>query len=201
MNGMVDSPDALGDDPCTVTGIRAIDEPGERLVEVEITVGCSSAAACGRTGRAGIPGSGSSVVGCVLSETMARWGPPRRDGSGWRSRELSLRTSSGVFGKRRGTLTRNIRLCWSGGEGGPGGTRRVDARGRPTLARRALTSPQVRDILRAEDGQYWSRKSCDRIPDRRHRHRGSFLRHAWPLIGGAPHLHIDVTTTSIRAAY
>jgi hypothetical protein len=40
---MVDSPDALGDNPCTVTGIRAIDEPGEGLVEVEITVGCSSA--------------------------------------------------------------------------------------------------------------------------------------------------------------
>ena len=45
MNGMVNSPDALGDDPCTITGIRAIDEPGEALVEVEITVGCSRAAA------------------------------------------------------------------------------------------------------------------------------------------------------------
>jgi hypothetical protein len=45
MNAMVDSPDVLGDDSCTVTGIRAIDEPGEGLVEVEITVGCSSAAA------------------------------------------------------------------------------------------------------------------------------------------------------------
>jgi hypothetical protein len=44
MNGMVDSPGALGDDSCTVTGIRAIDEPGEGLVEVEITVGCSRAA-------------------------------------------------------------------------------------------------------------------------------------------------------------
>jgi hypothetical protein len=44
MNGMVDSPGAVGDDSCTVTGIRAIDEPGEGLVEVEITVGCSSAA-------------------------------------------------------------------------------------------------------------------------------------------------------------
>ncbi len=43
MNGMVNSPDASRDDPCTVTGIRAIDEPGERLVEVEITVGCSRA--------------------------------------------------------------------------------------------------------------------------------------------------------------
>jgi hypothetical protein len=43
MNGMVDSPDALGDDPCTVTGIRAINEPGEGLVELEITVGCSRA--------------------------------------------------------------------------------------------------------------------------------------------------------------
>ena len=41
MNGMVNSPDALGDDPCTVTGIRAIDEPGEGLVELEITVGRS----------------------------------------------------------------------------------------------------------------------------------------------------------------
>ena len=44
MNGMAGSPDALGDDPCTVTGIRAIDEPGEGLAEVEITVGCSRAA-------------------------------------------------------------------------------------------------------------------------------------------------------------
>jgi len=43
MNGMVNSPDAPGDDPCTVTGIRAIDEPGEELVELEITVGCSRA--------------------------------------------------------------------------------------------------------------------------------------------------------------
>jgi hypothetical protein len=43
MSGMVNSPDARGDDPCTVTGIRAIDEPGEGLVEVEITVGCSRA--------------------------------------------------------------------------------------------------------------------------------------------------------------
>ena len=44
MNGMADSPDALGDDPSTVTGIRAIDEPGEGLVAVEITVGSSPAA-------------------------------------------------------------------------------------------------------------------------------------------------------------
>jgi hypothetical protein len=43
MNGMVNSPDALGDDPCTVTGIRGIDEPGEGLVELEITVGCNRA--------------------------------------------------------------------------------------------------------------------------------------------------------------
>jgi len=43
MNGMVNSPDAFGDDPCTVTGIRAIDEPGEGLVEMEITIGCSRA--------------------------------------------------------------------------------------------------------------------------------------------------------------
>jgi hypothetical protein len=43
MNGMVNSPDALGDDPCTVAGIRAINEPGEGLVELEITVGCSRA--------------------------------------------------------------------------------------------------------------------------------------------------------------
>jgi hypothetical protein len=43
MNAMVNSPDAPGDDPCTVTGIRAIDEPGEGLAELEITVGCSRA--------------------------------------------------------------------------------------------------------------------------------------------------------------
>jgi predicted dehydrogenase len=40
---MVNSPDAPGDDSCTVTGIRAIDEPGEGLVELEVTVGCSRA--------------------------------------------------------------------------------------------------------------------------------------------------------------
>jgi hypothetical protein len=43
MNGMVNSLDALGDDPCTVTGIRAVNEPSEGLVEMEITVGCSRA--------------------------------------------------------------------------------------------------------------------------------------------------------------
>jgi hypothetical protein len=43
MNGMASSPDAPGGDPGTVTGIRAIGEPGERLVEVEITVCCSRA--------------------------------------------------------------------------------------------------------------------------------------------------------------
>ena len=43
MNGMVNSPDALGDDPCTVAGIRAINEPGEGLVELEISVGRSRA--------------------------------------------------------------------------------------------------------------------------------------------------------------
>ena len=41
MNGMVSSSDAPGEDPCTVTGIRAINEPGEGLVELEIAVGCS----------------------------------------------------------------------------------------------------------------------------------------------------------------
>jgi hypothetical protein len=77
---MVDSPDALGDDRCSVTGMRAIDEPGEGLVEVEITVGCSGAAgvgdhviprqrACGRNGRASTPSSGSSVIGCVWPGT------------------------------------------------------------------------------------------------------------------------------------
>ncbi len=43
MNGMVNSPDVLGGDSCTVTGIRAIDEPGEGLIEVEITVSCGRA--------------------------------------------------------------------------------------------------------------------------------------------------------------
>lgn len=38
---MVNSQDALSDDPCTVAGIRAIDERDEGLVELEITVGCS----------------------------------------------------------------------------------------------------------------------------------------------------------------
>jgi hypothetical protein len=40
---MVTSSATPGDGPCTVTGIRAIDEPGAGLVEVEITVGCSRA--------------------------------------------------------------------------------------------------------------------------------------------------------------
>jgi hypothetical protein len=43
MNGMINSPDAVGDDPCTVTGIRAVDEHREGLVEMEITVGCDRA--------------------------------------------------------------------------------------------------------------------------------------------------------------
>jgi hypothetical protein len=43
MSAMVNSPDVPSDDPCTITGIRAIDEPGEGLVELEITVGCSRA--------------------------------------------------------------------------------------------------------------------------------------------------------------
>ena len=43
MNGMVSSPDDPGGDPCTVTGIRAVNEPGEGVVELEITVGCSRA--------------------------------------------------------------------------------------------------------------------------------------------------------------
>ena len=36
---MVDSPDALGDDPCTVTGLRAIDEPGRHIVRMRC-IGC-----------------------------------------------------------------------------------------------------------------------------------------------------------------
>ncbi len=43
MNRMVNSPDALGDDPCAVTGIRAVNEHGAGLVELEITVGCNRA--------------------------------------------------------------------------------------------------------------------------------------------------------------
>ena len=40
MIGRASSADAPGEDPCAVTGIRAISEHGERLVELEITVGC-----------------------------------------------------------------------------------------------------------------------------------------------------------------
>ncbi len=43
MNGMVTSPDAPDDHPCTVTGIRAIDERDEGHVELEITVACTPA--------------------------------------------------------------------------------------------------------------------------------------------------------------
>jgi hypothetical protein len=43
MNGMVNSPDAPGGDPCTVTAIRAINEPDEGLVELEITINRSRA--------------------------------------------------------------------------------------------------------------------------------------------------------------
>jgi hypothetical protein len=43
MNGTVNFPDAPGADRCTVTGIRAINEPGEGLVELAITVGRSQA--------------------------------------------------------------------------------------------------------------------------------------------------------------
>jgi uncharacterized protein YbaA (DUF1428 family) len=43
MNGMASFPDAPGDDPCTVTGIRAINESSEGLIELEITISCSRA--------------------------------------------------------------------------------------------------------------------------------------------------------------
>src|SRR5271155_925606 len=43
MNGIVDAPHGPGDDPCTVTGIGAINEPGEGLAEGEITVSGSRA--------------------------------------------------------------------------------------------------------------------------------------------------------------
>jgi hypothetical protein len=42
MSDMVNSPDALDDDPCTVAGIRTIDEPDEGHVELEITVDCGT---------------------------------------------------------------------------------------------------------------------------------------------------------------
>ena len=63
MNGMVNSPDGPGDDPCTVTGIRAIDEPGEGLAGLEITVGCSRASLriTGATGLTGCRPSGWSA--------------------------------------------------------------------------------------------------------------------------------------------
>jgi len=48
---MANSLDALGGGPCTVAGIRAIDESGEGLVEVEITVSCGRASL--RTDRPG----------------------------------------------------------------------------------------------------------------------------------------------------
>jgi hypothetical protein len=49
MSGMVSAQDVPGDDPCTIAGIRAIDERDEGLVELEITVSCSPGAR-GRTG-------------------------------------------------------------------------------------------------------------------------------------------------------
>jgi hypothetical protein len=95
MNGMVNSPDAVGDDPCTVTGIRAITS----LVKDLSKWRSPSAAArrtWGRIARASTLGSGNSVIGCVSSGTKARWCPPRTDGSGPRSREGNLSTSFGA---------------------------------------------------------------------------------------------------------
>lgn len=41
MNDMTDSPDTPGEDTCTIAAIRAIDEPDEGHVELEITVRCT----------------------------------------------------------------------------------------------------------------------------------------------------------------
>jgi hypothetical protein len=116
--------------------------------------------ACGRTARASTPGTGSSVIGCVSSGTRARWGPTQTDGSGSRSREVNLRTSSGLSGKQHGTLTPNTRLCWAGGESTPCARRRLNARGRPTLP-----SVPAWQKIRPASTQYWPRtnsSSCCR---------------------------------------
>ena len=79
MNAMVNSPDAPGDDPCTVTGIRATDEPGEELAELEITVGCSPAS-LRKDCPASTPGPGSSVIGCAAARPGSRGAGPWRSG-------------------------------------------------------------------------------------------------------------------------
>lgn len=128
---MVNYRDARGGDPCTVAGVRAIDEPDEGHGELEITVDCGTTNP--RKDRPGEhPGSGSSVIGCVSSGDRARWGPAQTDGSGSSDREVSLRISSGLSGKQRRTLTPNIRLCWLDGESLPCARRGLNAKGRPT---------------------------------------------------------------------
>src|SRR5450755_3576547 len=128
---MVNSPDAPGDDYCTVTGIRAIDEPGEGLVELEVTVGCSRASLWkDRPGEH--PWFGQFRHRVRLIWGQGQMGVDPDDGSGSRYREVNLRTSSGLSGKQRGTLTPNIRLCWLDAESMPCARRRLNARGRPT---------------------------------------------------------------------
>ena len=132
MNRIVNSPDALGDDPCTVTGIRAINEPGEGLVEMEITVRCSLRAR-GRTTRASTPRSGSSIIWCVSAGTRARWGSTHTGGSGSTSRKVNSKTSPALSGKQRGTPTPSTRLPWPATANTPSSSRRPCARRSPTL--------------------------------------------------------------------
>ena len=131
MNGMVNPPDALGDDPCAVTGIRAIDEPGEGLVELEITVGCNRASLWkDRPGEH--PWFGQFRHRVRLGWNQGQMGLTQTGGSGSTSREVNLRTSSGLSGKQRGTPTLSTRLPWPATGNTPNARRRPGARRRPT---------------------------------------------------------------------
>ena len=91
--------------------------------------------ACGRTARPSTRGTRSSVTGWLSTGHRARWDGAQRDGSGPRSRETSLRTSSGLSGKQNRTLTLTIRPCFPSTENGPSVTRRLGARAWPTRPR------------------------------------------------------------------
>jgi hypothetical protein len=131
MNGMVNSPDALGEDPCTVTGIRAINEPGEGLVELEITVGCSRASQW--KDRAGE----HPWFREFRHRVRLVWGQGQMgsDPDGW----IRIEVSRGQLGD----FIRAVRLAaqdtdaeyqalLAGGESMPCASRRLNARGRPT---------------------------------------------------------------------
>jgi hypothetical protein len=128
---MVNSPGTPGDDPCTVTGIRAINEPDEGLVELEITVGCSRASRWkNRPGEHPWFGEFRHRVRLAWNQGQMRSDP---DGS------IRIAVPGGQledFIRAVRQAARNTdaeyQALLARGESGPSATHRLNARGRPT---------------------------------------------------------------------